>query len=121
MADIDPVIEHRSQYAVEVLSRYTPVAAAYLFGSWVEGSADEESDIDLAVFLEDIESWDLATRAHTAAWYKRRQAMISNCISSPLVRCTNPTSPVSPRISWRMVSLSNRKVQSVSSHAGDRV
>lgn len=67
MADIDAVIEHRSQYAVEVLSRYTPVAAAYLFGSWVEGSADEGSDIDLAVFLEGIESWDLATRAHTAA------------------------------------------------------
>ncbi|WP_337289044.1 hypothetical protein [Candidatus Methylomirabilis sp.] len=77
MADIDAVIEHRSQYAVEVLSRYTPVAAAYLFGS--------------------------------------------HFISSPLVRCTNPTSPVSPRISWRMVYLSNRKVQSVSSHAGDRV
>ena len=67
MADIDAVIEHRSQYAVEVLSRYTPVAAAYLFGPWVEGSADEWSNIDLAVFLEGIESWDLATRAHTAA------------------------------------------------------
>lgn len=67
MADIDAVIEHRSQYAVEVLSHYTPVAAAYLFGSWVEGNADDWSDIDLAVFLEDIESWDLATRAHTAA------------------------------------------------------
>jgi predicted nucleotidyltransferase len=67
MADIDPVIEHRAQYAVELLSRYTPVAAAYLFGSWVEGSADESHDIDLAVFLEDLESWDLATRAHTAA------------------------------------------------------
>ena len=67
MADIDAVIEHRSHYAVEILSRYTPVAAAYLFGSWVEGSADESSDIDLAVFLEDIESWDLATRAHTVA------------------------------------------------------
>jgi hypothetical protein len=33
LADIDPVIEHRAQYAVELLSRYTPVAAAYLFGS----------------------------------------------------------------------------------------
>jgi len=67
MADIDAVIEHRSRYAVEVLSRYTPVAAAYLFGAWVEGSADESCDIDLAVFLEDIESWDLATRVHTVA------------------------------------------------------
>ncbi len=67
MTDIDVVIEHRSQYAVEVLSHYTPVAAAYLFGSWVEGSADEWSDIDLAVFLEDIESWDNVTCAHTAA------------------------------------------------------
>lgn len=67
MADVDAVIEHRAQYAVELLSRYIPVAAAYLFGSWVEGSADESRDIDLAVFLEDLESWDLATRAHTAA------------------------------------------------------
>jgi predicted nucleotidyltransferase len=67
MAGIDPVIEHRAQYAVELLSRFTPIAAAYLFGSWVEGSADEGSNIDLAVFLEEIESWDLATRAHTTA------------------------------------------------------
>ena len=67
MADIDAVIEHRAQYAVDLLSRYTPVAAAYLFGPWVGGSADESRDIDLAVFLEDIESWDLATREHTAA------------------------------------------------------
>ncbi|PWB80763.1 MAG: hypothetical protein C3F08_03555 [Candidatus Methylomirabilota bacterium] len=67
MADIDAVIEHRAQYAVVLLSRYTPVAAAYLFGSWAEGGADESRDIDLAVFLEDLESWDLASRAHTAA------------------------------------------------------
>lgn len=67
MADIDAVIERRSRYAVEVLSRYAPVAAAYLFGSQVEGRADEWSDIDVAAFLEGIESWDLATRAHTAA------------------------------------------------------
>jgi predicted nucleotidyltransferase len=66
MADIDAVIKHRAQYALELLSRYTPVAAAYLFGSWVEENADESGDIDLAVFLEEIESWDLATRAHTA-------------------------------------------------------
>ncbi|MDE2058463.1 MAG: nucleotidyltransferase domain-containing protein [candidate division NC10 bacterium] len=66
MADIDPVIEHRSRYAVQILSRYTPVTAAYLFGSWVEGNADEWSNIDLAVFLEHIDSWDQATRAHTA-------------------------------------------------------
>ena len=67
MADIDAVIVHRAQYAVELLSRYTTVAAAYLFGPWVEGRGDEGCDIDLAVFLEDIESWDLATREHTAA------------------------------------------------------
>ncbi|NJD68344.1 MAG: hypothetical protein C3F12_14465 [Candidatus Methylomirabilota bacterium] len=67
MADIDAVIEHRAQYALELLSRYTPIAAAYLFGAWADGRADESSDIDLAVFLDDIESWDLATRAHTAA------------------------------------------------------
>lgn len=67
MAKLDAVVERRSRYAVEVLSRYAPVAAAYLFGSQVEGRAGESSDIDLAAFLEGIESWDLATRAHTAA------------------------------------------------------
>jgi predicted nucleotidyltransferase len=67
MAQIDAVIEHRSRHAVEVLSHYAPVTAAYLFGSQVEGTADEWSDIDLAIFLEGIESWDLATRARTAA------------------------------------------------------
>lgn len=67
MAAIDTVIERRSRYAVEVLSRYAPVTAAYLFGSQVEGYADASSDIDVAAFLEGIESWDLAARAHTAA------------------------------------------------------
>jgi predicted nucleotidyltransferase len=67
MTDVDAVIEHRSQYAIEILSHYIPVAEAYLFGSWAEGRADEKSNIDLAVFLDDIESWDLATRTHTAA------------------------------------------------------
>lgn len=67
MTEIDAVIEHRAQYAVKLLSRYTPVAAAYLFGAWAEGRADESQDIELAVFLEDLESWDLAARAQIAA------------------------------------------------------
>ena len=33
-----------------VRSRF-PVSKAFLFGSYVEGTADEHSDIDLAVFL----------------------------------------------------------------------
>jgi len=50
---------------VEVLSRLGVVRAAYLFGSHVEGTPDEWSDIDVAVFMEGIERWDI--HQHVAA------------------------------------------------------
>jgi len=57
------VIEQRAQVAVACLRRSARVAAAYLFGSHVEGTADTWSDIDLAVFVEGLETWDLHDRA----------------------------------------------------------
>ncbi|MFH0809809.1 MAG: nucleotidyltransferase domain-containing protein [Pseudomonadota bacterium] len=67
MAQLDAVIVKRSQTALAVVSRLVPVVRAYLFGSQVEGTADRWSDIDLAVFVEGIESWDLHDRARAAA------------------------------------------------------
>lgn len=45
-AEVDEI----SRKALEALEQELPITAAFLFGSYVEGSADTESDIDLAVF-----------------------------------------------------------------------
>ncbi len=52
MDALDPVIESRALAAVKVLSALSVVRAAYLFGSHVEGTPDEWSDIDVAVFMD---------------------------------------------------------------------
>ena len=49
------------------VSRFGHVVRAYLFGSQVEGTADRWSDIDVAVFVEGVESWDMHHRARVAA------------------------------------------------------
>jgi len=67
MAQRDAVIEEKTQAALKTVSRFARVARAYLFGSQVEGTADRWSDIDLAVFVEGAESWDLHQRARVAA------------------------------------------------------
>jgi predicted nucleotidyltransferase len=40
-----------------------PVRAAYVFGSHVEGRAHRWSDIDVALFLDGLELWDMRRRA----------------------------------------------------------
>ena len=67
MAQLDVVIEQRTKMAVAAVSRFGRVVRAYLFGSQVEGTADRWSDIDLAVFVEGVESWDMHYRARVAA------------------------------------------------------
>ena len=67
MAQLDVVIEQRSKVAVAAVSRFGRVVRAYLFGSHVEGTADRWSDIDIAVFVEGVESWDMHQRARVAA------------------------------------------------------
>lgn len=67
MDTIDTAIESRALAAVKVLSRLGGVRAAYLFGSHVDGTPDEWSDIDVAVFMEGVETWDLHRRATAMA------------------------------------------------------
>lgn len=67
MAVVDSLIEERAILAVRVLCRAAKVRMAYLFGSHIEGTADRYSDIDLGVFIEGLEEWDLAKMARTSA------------------------------------------------------
>jgi len=58
MAIVDAVITDRADEAVRVIGRWGHVRSAYLFGSQVEGTADQWSDIDIAVFVDGAEDWD---------------------------------------------------------------
>jgi predicted nucleotidyltransferase len=39
------------------------VCAGYVFGSHIDGTPDAYSDIDLAVFVEGLEAWEMFRRA----------------------------------------------------------
>ena len=67
MGSVDTTIENRALAAVKVLSDLTAVRAAYVFGSHVEGTPDQWSDIDVGVFMEGIENWDIHQRATAMA------------------------------------------------------
>jgi predicted nucleotidyltransferase len=67
MTIIDEMIQAKIQKAVEVLNRNVGMTAAYLFGSQVTGKTDQWSDIDLAIFADGIDRWDLRDRARVAA------------------------------------------------------
>ena len=67
MVGIDAVIESRARRALEVLGRSLKIVAAYVFGSHVDGTSDQWSDIDIAVFAEGVENWDISKRAQTIA------------------------------------------------------
>ena len=66
MARVDEMIETKARKALQVVNRSVTVVAAYLFGSQITGNADRWSDIDLAVFAEGVEAWDLRDRAKAA-------------------------------------------------------
>lgn len=67
MVGVAAAVESRARQAVAVLSPVVRVAAVYLFGSHVGGLPDRWSDIDLAVFVEGLEEWDLHARARASA------------------------------------------------------
>ncbi len=63
MVGIDKSIEEKTKKAIRIVSRFARVISAYLFGSQALGTADEWSDIDVAVFVEGLDSWNLHERA----------------------------------------------------------
>ena len=62
MAVLNAEIERLAVETAKALARRGTVIAAYVFGSHVTGRADEWSDIDVAAFMEGIESWDFWRR-----------------------------------------------------------
>ena len=71
MAVYDEQIESRTRKAINVVSGFTPVVCVYVFGSQTDGTANEWSDLDVAVFAEGLESKDLHDRARIAAQVQR--------------------------------------------------
>jgi len=61
----------RAAEALGVLSRHASVAAAFLFGSQVDGNATADSDIDLAAFIEGAEEWGLRQRTRVIVLVQR--------------------------------------------------
>lgn len=47
------------------------VRAAFLFGSHVRGKPDKWSDIDVAVFMDEVDNWDIERRAQVMALVMR--------------------------------------------------
>jgi len=71
VAVIDDLILRRARAALSVIARQARVRAAFLFGSHIEGKADEFSDIDIAAFVEGAERWGLTRRVEAAAEAQR--------------------------------------------------
>lgn len=63
MAVLNDSLRQRSLTAARVLDAMAPVKAVYVFGSQIEGRAHQWSDLDIAVFLEGLEKWDMRRRA----------------------------------------------------------
>jgi predicted nucleotidyltransferase len=67
MVVLDSRIRDKALLAAAVLGRLGAVRAAYVFGSYADGRADQWSDIDLAAFIEGVETWDMEKRAKVMA------------------------------------------------------
>jgi len=66
MAQLDALIETRVKQAMTVLTRHAQVRAVYVFGSQIEGRAQPLSDVDIAVFIENLDEWDFGRLAHAS-------------------------------------------------------
>ena len=67
MAPLSAEVERRALAAARALARHGRLRRAYLFGSHLEGRADRWSDIDVAAFMDGVETWDLRRRARVMA------------------------------------------------------
>ncbi len=61
MAGRTTSVELIAKRAVEEARKHIPVADAMIFGSQVDGTAHEWSDIDVAIFTPAAETWDVDT------------------------------------------------------------
>jgi predicted nucleotidyltransferase len=75
MAVLDTLIAAKAIEAVRVIARWGRVRAAYLFGSHTQATADEWSDIDIAVFVEGAENWDFERLSRACAAAQRKAGL----------------------------------------------
>ena len=75
MAQLDVVIERKIKVAVAAVSRFGRVVRAYLFGSQLEGRAHRFSDIDVALFVEGVENWDIRRRVRARAQVQKEAGL----------------------------------------------
>ncbi len=75
MALLDAEVRQRALDAVLILKRMAAVRAAYVFGSRVEGRAHRFSDIDVALFVEGVETWDIRRRARAMAQVQKEAGL----------------------------------------------
>ncbi|MCL4516869.1 MAG: nucleotidyltransferase domain-containing protein [Firmicutes bacterium] len=52
---------------IRLLKDRIPIQSAYLFGSYTQGTADDDSDIDIAAFSPAIDNMDLETKIDLVA------------------------------------------------------
>jgi predicted nucleotidyltransferase len=69
--EIGDDVQQRVQTALTIVLQFGTVVETYLFGAHVEGTAQPGSDIDLAVFVEDLASWDPMDQIEMAAKVQR--------------------------------------------------
>lgn len=65
-------VETVAKRAVSLLRSHIPLTRAYLFGSYVEGTAREDSDIDVAVFSPAVDTMNFSERANLAIEVERQ-------------------------------------------------
>jgi len=75
MAVLDDELRQRALDAVNILKRMAAVRAAYVFGSRVEGHPHRFSDIDVALFVEGVENWDIRRRARAMAQVQKEAGL----------------------------------------------
>lgn len=62
MVALNPEIAGRARATAAALRREGTLRAIYVFGSHVDGRADKWSDVDIAAFMDGVETWDLWRR-----------------------------------------------------------
>ena len=102
MAVVDAVIADRAVEAVRVIGRWGRVRAAYLFGSQLEGTTDQWSDIDIGVFVEGAEEWDFEQLSRACGAAQRRSGLDIEMHLFPASSCKDP-----PRASFAQYILSH--------------
>ncbi|MDF1554092.1 MAG: nucleotidyltransferase domain-containing protein [Deferrisomatales bacterium] len=71
MAEVPVGLTLRVRPVRSIVSRYGTVVGTFLFGSHAWGTPTDDSDIDVAAFVEGGETWALNTRAKIIAETQR--------------------------------------------------